>query len=244
VRLHVPLARPTARSFAEGQFAVVERGTSAEGGHGEVPLPTFPASGFVDAGGVGVLLDHVTEYELLTDPPELALTLVRSVGRISRDVHRYREEPAGPETPTPGAQCRGPRVADLAIYPHPGAWHEDRVLALAECLRHDLLAAPGTAQAGTGGATTVRGLEGHGLSVGGEGVVLSSLRRRGDWLELRLVCQHPEAVSATVGGGLAATRAADLLGRPGSVLPVAGGVLRLELRPWELRTVQLQREEP
>ena len=243
VRLHVPLGRPAERSFAEGQFAVVERGTSAEGGHGEVPLPTFPASGFVDAGGVGVLLDHVTEYELLTDPPELALTLLRSVGRISRDVHPYREEPAGPQTPTPGAQCPGPRVADLAIYPHPGAWHEDGVLALAECFGHDLLAAAGTAQAGTGVAT-VRGLDGHGLSVGGEGVVLSSLRRRGDWLELRLVCQHPEAVRATVGGGLAAARAADLLGRPGAELPVAGGVLRLELRPWEIRTVQLQREEP
>jgi alpha-mannosidase len=243
VRLHVPLARPTGRSFAEGQFAVVERGTSAEGGHGEVPLPTFPASGFVDAGGVGVLLDHVTEYELLTDPSELALTLVRSVGRISRDVHRYREEPAGPQTPTPGAQCFGLRVADLAIYPHPGAWHEDGVLALAERFRHDLLVAPGTARAATGDASVQR-LEGHGLSVGGEGVVLSSLRRRGDWLELRLVCQHPEPVSTTVGGGLVAARAADLLGRPGPELPVAGGVLRLELRPWEVRTVQLQREEP
>jgi alpha-mannosidase len=167
VRLHVPLARPTGRSFAEGQFAVVERGVSAEGGHGEVPLPTFPASGFVDAGGAGVLLDHVTEYELLTDPPELALTLVRSVGQISRDVHRYREEPAGPQTPTPGAQCPGMRVADLAIYPHPGAWHEDRVVALAECFRHGLL-----------------------------------------------------------------------------IAPVASGALRLDLRPWEIRTVQLRKEEP
>ena len=145
VRLHVPLAGPAERSSAEGQFAVVERGTSAEGGHGEVPLPTFPASGFVDAGGVAVLLDHVTEYELLTDPPELALTLLRSVGQISRDHHRYREEPAGPQTPTPGAQCLGERVADLAVYPHPGAWHTDRVLAFMECFRHDLLAAPGPA---------------------------------------------------------------------------------------------------
>ncbi len=114
LRLHVPLTGPADRSFAEGQFAVVERGTSAEGGHGEVPLPTFPASGFVDAGRVAVLLDHVTEYELLTDPPELALTLLRSVGQISRDNHPYREEPAGPQTPTPGAQCLGTLAADLA----------------------------------------------------------------------------------------------------------------------------------
>ena len=187
VRLHVPLAGPAERSFAEGQFAVVERGTSAEGGHGEVPLPTFPASGFVDAGGVAVLLDQVTEYELVTEPPELALTLLRSVGQISRDHHRYREEPAGPQTPTPGAQCLGTQVAGLAVYPHPGAWHEDEVLTFMECFRHDLLAAPGTGD----GPGRVRGLEGGGLSVDGVGVVLSSLRRRGDWLELRLACQHP-----------------------------------------------------
>jgi mannosylglycerate hydrolase len=75
-------------------------------------------------------------------------------------------------------------------------------------------------------------------------VVLSSLRRRGDWLELRLVCQHPHPVTATVGGGLVAAREADLLGRPGPDLPVADGALRLGLRAWEIRTVQLQREEP
>jgi mannosylglycerate hydrolase len=241
LRLHVPLAGPAERSFAEGQFAVVERGTSAEGGHGEVPLPTFPAAGFVDAGGVAVLLDHVTEYELLADPPELALTLLRSVGQISRDVHRYREEPAGPQTPTPGAQCLGGSAADLAIYPHRGAWHEDGVLTFMECFRHDLLAAPGSGPPGPRrGPGTVRGLGGDGLSVEGAGVVLSSLRRRGDWLELRLACQHPFPATATVGGGVVAARAADLLGRPGPDLPVAGGALRLDLRAWEVRTVQLR----
>jgi mannosylglycerate hydrolase len=235
LRLHVPLARPAASSSAEGQFAVVERGTQAEGGHGEVPLPTFPAGGFVDAGGVAVLLDHVTEYELGTDPPELALTVVRAVGQISRDVHPYREEPAGPQTPTPGAQCLGPVVTDLAVLPHPGAWHSDGVLTHMECFRHDLLAA-----AGSGGPGPIRGLEGGGLSIDGEGVVLSSLRRRGDWLELRLACQHPGPVAATIAGGVVAARAADLLGRPGPDLPVAGGGLRLELGAWEIRTVQLR----
>jgi hypothetical protein len=36
-----------------------------------------------------------------------------------------------------------------------------------------------------------------------------------------------------------AARAADLLGRPGMELPVAGGALRLDLGAWEIRTVQL-----
>jgi len=47
-------------------------------------------------------------------------------------------------------------------------------------------------------------------------------------------------VTATVGGGVVAARSADLLGRPGPDLPVAGGVLRLDLRAWEVRTVQLR----
>jgi mannosylglycerate hydrolase len=245
VRLHVPLARPAASSFAEGQFAVVERGTSAEGGHGEVPLATFPARGFVDAGGAAVLLDHVLEYELLTDPPELALTLLRSVGLISRNANRYREEPAGPEVATPGAQCLGPWAVGLAVLPHAGAWHADGVLEQAERYQHELLAAPGT-----GPAPTPREpappvpREVAGLAVEGDGVALSALRRRGEWLELRLACQHPDPVTATVGGGLLAAREADLLGRPGAARPVTGGTLRLELGPWEVRTFLVRLPTP
>ncbi|HEY6706437.1 MAG TPA: alpha-mannosidase [Actinomycetota bacterium] len=241
LRLHVPLATPATSSWAEGQFAVVERGTSAEGGHGEVPLPTFPASGFVDAGGAAVLLDHVTEYELLTDPPELALTLLRSVGQISRDVHRYRDEPAGPQTPTPGAQCLGPVTASLAVQPHAGAWHQDGVLTWMECFRHDLQTAAGS-QPRERSADAPVPPPAPGLAVEGDGVAMSALRRRGDWLELRLAAQHPAPTTATVTvpGGLVAAREADLLGRAGPDLPVAGGALRLDLAAWEIRTVQLK----
>ena len=247
LRLHVPLTRPAASSFAEGQFAVVERGTEAEGGHGEVPLATFPARGFVDAGGAAVLLDHVLEYELLTDPPELALTLLRAVGQISRNAHRYREEPAGPEVATPGAQCLGPWSVGLAVLPHAGPWHADGVLEQAERYQHELLAAPGT-----GPGLALREPEplpaalpeAAGLAVEGDGVVRSALRRRRDWLELRLACQHPDPVTATVGGGLQAAREADLLGRPGAPLPLAGGTLRLELGAWEIRTLLLRLPTP
>jgi mannosylglycerate hydrolase len=240
VRLHVPLARPAASSFAEGQFAVVERGTEAEGGHGEVPLATFPARGFVDAGGAAVLLDHVLEYELLADPPELALTLLRAVGQISRNAHRFREEPAGPEVATPAAQCLGPWSVALAVQPHAGPWHADGVVEQAERYQHELLAAPGAGPALGDPALP----EAAGLVVEGDGVVLSALRRRGEWLELRLVCEHPEPVTATVGGGLLAAREADLLGRPGAPLPLTGGGLRLELGAWEIRTLLLRLPTP
>ena len=46
IRVHVRLREPADRSFAEGQFAVVERGLEVEGGYGEVAVPTYPASSF------------------------------------------------------------------------------------------------------------------------------------------------------------------------------------------------------
>ena len=106
VRVHMPLLEPAETSLAEGQFAFVQRGRQPEGGYGEVAVATYPASTLVVAGGVVLLLEHVTEYELLDG--ELALTVLRSTGLISRNDNRYREDPAGPSLPIPDAQMRGP----------------------------------------------------------------------------------------------------------------------------------------
>jgi mannosylglycerate hydrolase len=208
LRFHVPLARQAATSAAEGQFAVVERGLEAEGGYGEVPLPTFPAYGFVDAGGIAVLLDHVMEYELVDGGLELALTLLRSIGLISRNAHRYRDDPAGPEVAIPAAQCRGPWSVGFALFPHKGAWHEAGVLAQLERYRHPFLTVRAT---GDGDL-----LEESGPDLRGAGVVLSSLRRRSGGLEARVACEHVARVEAVFGE------------EP------------LELRPWEIRTVELR----
>jgi len=231
-RLHVPTARPATASYAEGQFAVVERGLSSEGGHGEVPIPTFPAGSFVDAGGAAILLDHVTEYEVVADGREIALTALRSVGQLSRSVHGYREEPAGPELPTPLAQCIGPVRMRLAVLAHGWPWQVDHVLRAAEHFRHDLHAVAGLGPAGASLS------ERRGLEIAG-GAELTSLRRRDDWLELRLVALNPEATWAKV-FGVTAARRADLLGRPGDPLPVDGGRLELALRAWEILTIQVQ----
>jgi len=81
--------------------------------------------------------------------------------------------------------------------------------------------------------------EGPGLRLEGEGVLLSSLRRRGDALEARVVCMSPKAATAVLTGRFVGARAADLLGVPGDALRVDDGRLQLELGPWEIRTVQL-----
>ncbi|MFI6742370.1 glycoside hydrolase family 38 C-terminal domain-containing protein [Nonomuraea sp. NPDC050451] len=230
VRLHVPLPTPATESHAEGQFAVVTRGLTSEGGCGETPLPTFPASSWVAAGGVAALLEHVTEYEVADG--ELALTLLRSVAYLSRNRNALRPEPAGPQLPTPAAQSRGIRSVSLALMPYAESWEE--VVPQAETFRHDLLVVPGQGD---------RALElpapASGLSVTGDGVVMTSLRMRDDRQELRVVALTPAATEAVIEGAFTQAHHADLRGRPGDRLPVEDGVLRLALKPWEIATVQL-----
>ena len=142
LRFHVPLPReagsPPRRASSPSSSAALE----AEEGFGEVALPTFPAYGFVDAGGMAALLEHPMEYEVVGGR-ELALTILRSTGLISRSAHAYRESPAGPEIAIPAAQCRGPWSIGFALYPHDGAWHEAGVLAELERYLHPFLCRAG-----------------------------------------------------------------------------------------------------
>jgi alpha-mannosidase len=196
VRLHLPLPRPAARSHAEGQFAVVERGLRTEGGFGERPVPTFPAYGWVAAGGLAVLLDHVSEYELVDDGRTLALTLLRSVGLLSRNDNAWREEPAGPQLATPGAQGRGMRTVELGLYLYAGEWHASGLLDAAERYRHPLTVVPGRNQ----NPNSVPEIPLGGVEIGGRGVVLSSCRDVGGAdPEVRLVALTPVATTATIG---------------------------------------------
>lgn len=232
VRWHIPLPAPTDASYAEGQFAVVERGLVPEAGHGEVPLATAPARGFVHAAGVTVLLDHVTEYELV-DGRELALTLLRSTGLISRNDNAYREDPAGPEVPIPGAQMLGDWSIGFAIVPHAGGWDDIDAVGLAEAYHHPLLTAPGSGDRGQPLASAA------GLGLEGRGVALTALRRRGKWLEVRIVAETNEPVTARLTGAFGTARDVDLLGRATADLPVSDGRLEVPLGPWEIRTLQL-----
>ena len=192
VRAHVRLPREATHTHAEGQFAVVERAPEAEGGHGEVPLPTFPASAFVAAGGIAVLLDHVSEYELL-DGRELALTVLRSTGWISRNTNPYREDPAGPEVAIPDAQMRGPWSFSFALYEYEGDRPGPDVLEQAERYRLPFLALPGAGEPGE-----LRRADGFALE--GDGVVLTALRRRGGARDVRVVNETAEPRDAVVGG--------------------------------------------
>ncbi|WP_344892361.1 alpha-mannosidase [Actinomadura meridiana] len=235
VRLHLPLPRAARASFAEGQFTITERGLTAEGGFGERPVPTFPASGFVAAGGLAVLLEHPTEYEVTGDGGELAVTLLRSIGYLSRDRNRYRDQPAGPQLPTPTAQCRGPLTTSLAIMPHHGERPGADVIQAAESYRHELLTA-----AGYGPVSASPPPPRTGVAITGDGVVMTSLRTRDGWIETRLVAESAEPTTAVLRGPFTEAARVDLRGRPVLPLDVRAGTVTLALRPWEIATVRLR----
>ena len=101
---------------ALGHFAIVERPVRP-------PAPQVPwrqdppgldhCCGAVRAGDVLLAGRGIHEYE--ADAGQLELTLLRSVGWLSRDDIAGRPGHAGPALATPGAQCLGPHRVDLAV---------------------------------------------------------------------------------------------------------------------------------
>ncbi|HEY4375798.1 MAG TPA: hypothetical protein VGM93_01515, partial [Acidimicrobiales bacterium] len=119
LRAWFPLPEPADRSTAECAFGTVDRGLVAEGGPTEVGLATYPSRRFVVAGGLTVVHEGLTEYELVdieggaeasgeaARAHSLAVTLLRCTGMISNGPMAMRPVPAGPPTPTPDAQMAG-----------------------------------------------------------------------------------------------------------------------------------------
>jgi alpha-mannosidase len=234
LRLHVPLPDPVSGSVSEGQFSVTRRGLSAEGGGGEHPLPTFPGYSFIAAGSAAVLVREATEYEIV-DSREIALTLLRSVGSMSVNVHPLRDEPAAAEIPIPGAQELGAEVAvDFAIVPAASGWSQGDAVRLS-----DHFTTPLATVRGRGQKDTALPAPFEGLRVEGHGVRMTSMRRVDGALEVRLNLLSDHGQEAVLTGHFRHVRTVDLVG---TVLDesAAEGEIRLHLRPWEIRTLRLQ----
>jgi mannosylglycerate hydrolase len=239
LRAHFPLPAAVEGSDAECAFAVVGRGLTAEGGPGEVGLPTFVSRRFVDASGpdetggdtgLAVLHDGLLEYEVVGGGRELALTLLRATGYLSRIALALRPDPAGPPEPVEGAQMRGPHTVEYGLFPHRGGWrapglHDaaDEFLVPLERIRGG--GVPAAALPSTGRALAVREAE------------VSAVLREPGGLTVRVFNPSPEPSTAEVerDGAPATGWVVDLLGRPRD--PFEGTVA---LRPWEIATLRLR----
>lgn len=200
LRLHVGLRRPTDRSLAGSPFELVERPAVGEGGEVEAASPTWPARHVVLAGGTAVFHEGVFEYELASGT-ELAVTLLRCVGTISRPTLATRPFAAGPDVATPLAQMLGETAFALGVWPDAssdGLWErwERFALPLVE------------AEAGGGGELAD---EGSFLEVGGH-ALLSGIRLLGDRREVRLWNPRNDGrVRARVGDATYVLRPAEIL---------------------------------
>ncbi|MCK4514259.1 MAG: hypothetical protein KAU31_03325 [Spirochaetaceae bacterium] len=87
-----------------------------------------------DIRGIAIANRGLPEYEVLRGKrgeSVIALTLIRSVGWLSRPDLLARKGNSGWTIPTPEAQCRGKYVFEYSIIPHHGTWQENEVIALA-----------------------------------------------------------------------------------------------------------------
>jgi len=131
LRVHFPIGVAAREVTAETHFGVIRRPIALpEIGEDwiERPVGTQPQHSFVHVGNGtrGLLLANrgLPEYEVIptSSGPEIALTLLRCIGWLSRDDLRSRHGHAGPELPTPGAQCQGRYVFEYALVPADGEW--------------------------------------------------------------------------------------------------------------------------
>jgi len=132
LRVHFPSGIRTAVSKADQHFGVIERPIGLPAWDPatwmEQPMGTYPQKAFVsvDDGTFGLTIANrgLPEYEVLDteDGEEIAVTLLRCVGWLSRSDFYSRKGGAGPQLRTPGAQMHGRHTFEYSIIPHAGDW--------------------------------------------------------------------------------------------------------------------------
>jgi mannosylglycerate hydrolase len=233
LRAHFPLPAAVTGSDAECAFAVVHRGLTAEGGVHELGLPTFPSRRFVDASsgdaGLALVHDGLLEYEVVDDGRELALTLLRAIGYLSRAEPAFRRNPAGPPVPLEDAQLPGRQRASYAVLLHPGDWRAAGCYAAA-----DAFLVPFERARVTGTSAPAHAAGGSMLRV--EGAEVSAVLRTPGGLVVRVFRTDADVGPVRVEheGAPARGWVIDLRGRPVSAFE---GVV--DLTPWQIATLQL-----
>jgi mannosylglycerate hydrolase len=202
LRVHLPLLAPTATSQAACAFTVVERGLVGEGGPTERAMGTYPARRFVRAGGLTIGHEGVAEYELVDVRDglanELALTVIRATGYLSRGPMTYRPLPAGPVDRLHGSQMRGTHTFRYVVSIEPDVNPYELVDDAFTPMLLSTAAALGSAPA-TGSALRVEGAE------------LSSVQRNNGAIEVRLFNPTNEPTVVRINGR--AGSLVDLRGR-------------------------------
>lgn len=242
LRLRIATDAARARVVADAMFGPVERRpivASADELRMETPPRTAPLHRYVTLFGASlgatVFSDGLAEYEA-DDEGGVAVTLLRSVGELSRADIPERPGHAGWPTPTPGAQCRGPFGAELAVMLH-GARSAATIDSI-ERVADDILLP-------LSGATLRSALENpgafKGIALDGEGLAFSCAKESEDgrWLVLRCVnlLDEARAGSWTLGAPIVEARFARLDEAVIEAAQVDGSVVRFLAAPRAVVTI-------
>lgn len=239
--VHAPLRAE--RLDADSGLAVVARplDTATLGAGTERPAPTGQHQRFVDVSdggrGMAVLTHGLPEHEVRREDggTEVALTLLRSVGWLSRGDLAVIDHAAGPILPTPAAQELGAHTFEYAVMLHSGDWSAGGVLAAAR-----RFAAPPCAVSPSGKHAwpAARAL----VDVAPDAVMLAAVHpaETGRGVVVRVVNTSSAPQQATLTPGFAAREAMvidplerELDGR----LEWSGSACKLALGPWQIATV-------
>ncbi|NHJ13649.1 MAG: hypothetical protein EAX95_08230 [Candidatus Thorarchaeota archaeon] len=126
LRVLIPTGANTKTTFADSAFDIIERPvrpTIDDSDWYQPVVPTYPMRSFVHLAspkrGLTVTTLGLMEFEVLEEKggETIALTLVRSVGWLSRFGMSTRHEAAGPIRETPGGQCQGTLLFEYSITP-------------------------------------------------------------------------------------------------------------------------------
>ncbi len=208
----------------------------------EKPAPTGQHHRFVDIcdgkSGVAMLTRGLPEHEVLREDGKgtaLALTLLRSVGWLSRGDLAVIDAAAGPILPTPAAQELGPHRFEYAVLVHRGDWLTGGVMS--EARRFASPPIPVTPK-GKHLVPAARAL----VDVLPEEVTLTGVHaaETGRGTVVRVVNNSPDKHEATLRLGFPAREATlvdplenEIEGR----CSYEDGICRVQLAPWQIATV-------
>ena len=248
LRVHCETGVRTQSHYAGAAFALLERPNRFAVRRGWIEPATAEAclhdlvAVRGSSRGLAIGVDGLREYAVLHDGQTIAITLVRAVGFLSRGDLPERRGHAGPELPTPSAQCIGERTYRYAVVP----LDERTDLAGAARQVREWLSPPMLAR----GDGTARAF----LSFADPGcpLVLSALRATRDGaLIVRVVNPHALAASGALrfARPIRDSRPVDLregeadLGNTGldvvrtaAPLEIAGETATIRLQPYEIGT--------
>jgi hypothetical protein len=229
---------------ADAAFAIVERRIMPERPDAaETPPPTAPLARHVTVvapdRAVTIYSDGLAEYEVMPSG-DVAITLLRAVGELSRADLPERPGHAGWPLSTPDAQSLGPFQARFAVLAHATG---DAAVDLVERVADDVLL---PLEGGTLRSLVTVPDDMIGIALEGDGLVCSSIKQAESGTDIVLRCvnrrRHEVPGSWRLGFPVAVARRARLDETPLHELEVHGSHVKFRAGPGEIVTVLVSPE--